>query len=88
MNQVLPSWNDTAAKRAITDFIAATVTDGADFVEPADRIATFDNDGTMWVEHPMYTEIMFTLDRVGELAQTHPEWKDQPPYNAVVNRDL
>ena len=54
---------------------------------PAERVATFDEDGTMWVEHPMYTEIMFTLDRVGELAQTHPEWKDQPPYNAVINRD-
>ena len=78
----LPSWNDGAAKKAIMDFVQTTTTQGSSkFVPPAERVATFDEDGTMWVEHPMYTEIMFTLDRVGELAQTHPEWKDQPPYN-------
>ena len=84
----LPSWNDGAAKKAIVDLVQATTIQGSPkFVAPAERVATFDEDGTMWVEHPMYTEIMFTLDRVGELARTHPEWKDQPPYNAVINRD-
>jgi len=84
----LPSWNDGTAKKAIVDFVHATTTQGSPkFVAPAERVATFDEDGTMWVEHPMYTEIMFTLDRVGELARTHPEWKDQPPFSAVINRD-
>ena len=84
----LPSWNDGPAKKAIVDFVQTTTTQGSPkFVPPAERVATFDEDGTMWVEHPMYTEIMFTLDRVGELARTHPEWKDQPPYSAIINRD-
>ena len=84
----LPSWNDGSAKKAIVEFVQTTTTQGSPkFVSPAERVATFDEDGTMWVEHPMYTEIMFTLDRVGELARTHPEWKDQPPFSAVINRD-
>jgi hypothetical protein len=70
----LPSWNDGPAKKAIVEFVQTTTTQGKPgFVPPAERVATFDEDGTMWVEHPMYTEIMFTLERVAELAQTHPE---------------
>ncbi len=84
----LPSWNDGPAKKAIVAFVQTTTAQGSPgFVPPAERVATFDEDGTMWVEHPMYTEIMFTLDRVAELAQKHPEWKDQPPYNAVITGD-
>ena len=88
MNQVLPSWNDTAAKRAITEFIAATVTDGADFVEPADRIATFDNDGTMWVEKPAPPQVDFIFRALAKAAQEDLSLAGQQPYKAVVERDI
>ena len=69
----LPSWNDGAAKEAILEFVAAvTDEDGKDYVKPADRIATFDNDGTLWVEYPMYTQVLFAFERVKELAPQHP----------------
>jgi phosphoserine phosphatase len=81
----LPSWNDGAAKQAIVKFVnAVTTTGGADYVAPADRIATFDQDGTLWVEHPVYTQAMFALDRVHELAPQHPEWKTKEPFKAVL----
>jgi phosphoglycolate phosphatase-like HAD superfamily hydrolase len=64
-----------------------TTEDGADYVAPADRIATFDNDGTLWVEHPLYTQAMFALDRVAALAPEHPEWKDQEPFKSVLAGD-
>ncbi len=84
----LGSWNDGPAKRAIVAFVKATTEPGnPGFVPPAERVATFDNDGTLWVEHPLYTEINFTLARVAELAPQHPEWKDKPPFKAVVDRD-
>jgi phosphoserine phosphatase len=84
----LPSWNDGAAKQAILGFIEAVTTEGgADYVAPEDRIATFDNDGTLWVEHPLYTQGVFALDRVAALAPEHPEWKDQEPFKAVLARD-
>jgi phosphoglycolate phosphatase-like HAD superfamily hydrolase len=84
----LPSWNDGAAKTAIVDFVKAVTTEGgADFVPPEDRIATFDQDGTLWVEHPLYTQAMFALDRVVELAPEHPEWKTKKPFKAVLTRD-
>jgi phosphoserine phosphatase len=84
----LPSWNDGAAKTAIVEFVnAVTTTGGADFVPPADRIATFDQDGTLWVEHPLYTQAMFALDRVHELAPKHPEWKTKEPFKAVLAGD-
>jgi len=68
--------------------VQTTTTQGSpEFVPPAERVATFDEDGTMWVEHPMYTEIMFTLERVVELSRTHPELKDQPRYSAVIPGD-
>ena len=85
----LPSWNDGPAKQAITEFVAA-VTDknGKDYVKPADRIATFDNDGTLWVEYPMYTQFLFAFDRVKELAPKHPEWKTTQPFKAVLEGDM
>ena len=85
----LPSWNDGANKRAITDFVArVTQHGGPDFVPPAERIATFDNDGTLWVEHPMYAQLAFALDRVKALAPMHPEWKDTQPFKAVLEGDM
>ena len=85
----LPSWNDGPAKQAITEFVAA-VTDknGKDYVKPAERIATFDNDGTLWVEYPMYTQFLFAFDRVKELAPKHPEWKTTQPFKAVLEGDM
>lgn len=84
----LPSWNDGPAKKAIIDFVQTT-TDKANpkFVPPEDRIATFDQDGTTWVEHPIYSQVLFAFERVAELAPQHPEWKTTPPFNAIVTGD-
>jgi hypothetical protein len=84
----LPSWNDTATKAQLLDFVRA-VSDPDDpaFVEPEARIATFDNDGTLWVEQPVYAEMAFALHRVRDLAQVHPEWKTQEPFKAVIEDD-
>ena len=85
----LPSWNDGAAKSAIVDFVTAVTTQGGpDFVPPEERIATFDNDGTLWVEQPMYTQFAFALDRVKALAPQHPEWATTQPFKAVIDNDL
>jgi hypothetical protein len=85
----LPSWNDGASKQAITGFVArVTQQGGPDFVPPAERIATFDNDGTLWVEHPMYTQLAFILDRVKALAPQHPQWTSTQPFKAVLERDM
>ena len=84
----LPSWNDNGTKARIIDFVRS-VTDPEDpaFVEPEDRVATFDNDGTLWAEQPLYTELAFALHRVRDLAKVHPEWKDQQPFKAVIEDD-
>lgn len=84
----LPSWNDGPAKQAIIQFVRDT-TDmaGPKYVPPEDRIVTFDEDGTTWVEHPMYTEIVFAMDRVVELSANHPEWKQKMPFKAIIERD-
>jgi hypothetical protein len=88
-NDPLPSWNDTAAKQAIVDFVGRVTKAGApDFVPPAERIATFDNDGTLWVEQPMYVQMAFALDRAKALAPLHPEWKDTQPFKAVLEGDM
>ena len=72
----LPSWNDGPAKQAILNFVKTTTeASSPNFVPPQDRIATFDQDGTTWIEHPMYTQLLFAFDRVHELAPKHPEWK-------------
>jgi hypothetical protein len=85
----LPSWNEGATKQSILDFVAAVTREGSpDFVPPAGRIATFDNDGTLWVEHPMYTQMAFALDRVKALAPLHPEWKDTQPFKAALEGDM
>jgi hypothetical protein len=85
----LPSWNDGETKTAILEFVAA-VTDenGKDYVEPAARIATVDHDGTLWVEYPMYTQILFAFDRVKELAPQHPEWNTTQPFKALLEGDM
>ncbi len=85
----LASWRDGPAKQAILDFVRRT-TDRASpsYVPPEDRIATFDQDGTLWVEHPLYTQAMFALDRVHALAPRHPEWQSQEPLKAVLSNDL
>jgi len=85
----LTSWNDGPARQAIVTFVEKVTTEGSpDFVPPAERIATFDNDGTLWPSHPMYTQLAFALDRIKELAPQHPEWKTQQPFKAVLDNDL
>jgi hypothetical protein len=85
----LGSWNDGPAKRAILDFVHTTTDrSSSNFVAPEDRIATFDQDGTLWVEHPLYTQAMFALDRVHELAPQHPEWQNQEPFKSVLSNDM
>ncbi|MBY5540542.1 haloacid dehalogenase-like hydrolase [Rhizobium leguminosarum] len=85
----LPSWNDTAPKQAIVSFVEKVTKAGsADFVPEAERIAVFDNDGTLWVEHPMYTQLAFAMDRVKTLAPQHPEWKETQPFKAVLEGDM
>ncbi|MBY8978031.1 haloacid dehalogenase-like hydrolase [Rhodobacteraceae bacterium NNCM2] len=85
----LPSWNDGENKAAIIAFVE-TVTDesSADYVDPPERIATFDNDGTLWTEHPIYTQLYFVLDRVKKLAPEHPEWKTKQPFKGVLEGDM
>lgn len=85
----LPSWNDGPAKTAITDFVSRTTTEsGPDFVKPAERVAVFDNDGTLWSEQPMYFQLAFALDRVKAMAPEHPEWKDAEPFKSLLANDL
>jgi phosphoglycolate phosphatase-like HAD superfamily hydrolase len=85
----LPSWNDGAAKRAIVDFVKRVTTpSGKDFVPEPERIATFDNDGTLWAEQPIYFQFAFVCDRIKALAPQHPEWKTKQPYQAVLNGDM
>jgi hypothetical protein len=85
----LPSWNEGPAKRAITTFVAKVTNVGSpEFVPPAERIATFDNDGTLWAEQPMYFQLRFALDRLKALAPQHPEWKDKEPFASLLRGDL
>jgi hypothetical protein len=88
LSDPLPSWNEGVAKSSILDFVAATTTVGnPDFVAPADRIATFDNDGNLWSEQPYYFQLQFGLDRVKEMADQHPEWKTDPLFAAAIAGD-
>ena len=88
-SDVLPSWNDTAAKKAIVAFVDKVTTPGSpDLVPPAERVAVFDNDGTLWSEQPMYVQLAFALDRVKALAPQHPYWKDKPPFKAALEGDM
>ena len=85
----LPSWNDTAPKRAIVAFVGrAALPTSPGFVPPAERIATFDNDGTLWAEQPVYVQLLFVIDRVKALAARHPEWRTEQPFAAVLEGNL
>jgi phosphoglycolate phosphatase-like HAD superfamily hydrolase len=87
-NDPLPSWNDGAAKHAILGFVAAVTKEGGDqFVPVEDRIATFDNDGTLWCEQPLYNQAVFAIDRIRALATDHPEWQQQQPFQAILTND-
>lgn len=85
----LPSWNDGPAKQSIVDFVKK-ITDPASpgYVPPTERIATFDNDGTLWSEQPAYFQLLFAIDRVKALAPQHPEWKTKQPFKAVLDNDM
>jgi hypothetical protein len=86
---ILPSWNEGPSKQAVLSFIEKTTTPGsADFVPAPERIAVFDNDGTLWSEQPIYVQIAFTFDRVKALAPQRPEWKTKQPFKAVLEDDL
>jgi phosphoglycolate phosphatase-like HAD superfamily hydrolase len=85
----LPSWNEGASKKSIIDFVSKTTTEGSkDFIPVADRIAVFDNDGTLWSEKPVPFQLYFVIDRIKELAPQHPEWKTIQPYKALLEGDL
>ncbi len=85
----LPSWNDGPTKEAIVGFVEKVTEEGGpDYVRPEDRIATFDNDGTLWAEKPVYFQLLFAIDRVKQLAPEHPEWKDKQPFNAAIEGDM
>jgi len=84
----LSSWNNTGPKKAIIDFVERVTKEGGpDFVPVNERIATFDNDGTLWVEQPIYTQFVFAIDRVKAMAPQHPEWKTEQPFKAVLEND-
>ncbi len=85
----LASWNDGEARKSIVEFVAKVTRPGSpEFVPVAERIAVFDNDGTLWIEQPMYVQLAFALDRVKALATQHPEWKTTQPFKAVLDGDL
>ncbi len=85
----LPSWRDGATKSAIVEFITSTVTEGnKNYVQPDERVAVFDNDGTLWSEQPFYIQLGFALDRVKALAEENPDWKEKEPFKSVLNNDV
>ncbi len=85
----LPSWNEGPAKNALAEFVARVTKEGTtEFVPVADRIAVFDNDGTLWSEQPIYFQAMFAFDRIKSLSSQHPDWKEKPPFKAVIEGDL
>lgn len=88
-NDPLPSWNEGVSKQAIVQFVEDVSTaNGSSFVPSSERIAVFDNDGTLWAEQPLYFQLVFAIDRVKALAPMHPEWQDQQPFKAVLEDDL
>jgi phosphoglycolate phosphatase-like HAD superfamily hydrolase len=87
--QQLPSWGVSASRTVIMEFVEATTTPAnPEFVKPAERIAVFDNDGTLWAEQPFYFQLVYAIDRVKELAPEHPEWREQMPFKAVLEGDI
>ena len=88
-HEPLPSWNNTPSKHAIMTFVEEiTNPDTTTYVPPEERIAVFDNDGTLWSEQPLYFQLTFALDRIHALAPTHPEWKNQQPFKAALENDM
>jgi hypothetical protein len=88
-SEILPSWNDGKSKQSIIDFVTKVTKEGSpDFIPAADRLATFDNDGTLWGEQPLYVQLFFALDRIKALAPEHPEWKAKEPFASVLKGDL
>lgn len=88
-SEPLPSWNDGATKQAIMDFVVRVTKDGsADYVPEAQRVAVFDNDGTLWAEQPMYVQALFVADRVKTLASQHPEWTTKEPFASLLKGDV
>jgi phosphoglycolate phosphatase-like HAD superfamily hydrolase len=87
--QKLPSWTEGVAKKSIVEFVGRVTTEGSpDFVPRVDRVAVFDNDGTLWSEQPMYVQVAFVLDRIKELARKHPEWKRKEPFKSVLDGNV
>src|SRR5271156_4059139 len=85
----LASWNEGATKNSIIEFVArVTKAGGEDYVAPEERIATFDNDGTLWSEKPYYFQFAFVIDRVKALAGKHPKWKEQQPFQGILAGDV
>ena len=85
----LPSWNEGPAKKSVVEFVAKVAKKGGpEFVSPGERIAVFDNDGTLWAEQPFYFQGLFVFDRVRALAPQHPEWMEQQPFKAVLDDDM
>ena len=85
----LPSWTNADPRAAIVTFVTSVVTEGTcDYVAPDDRIAVFDNDGTLWCEQPAYTQLAFAIDRLKALAPGHPEWKGKEPFDSLVSGDM
>ena len=89
LSDPLPAWNDGAVKKSIADFVARVTAQGTpDFVPAEQRIATFDNDGTLWTEQPVYFQVAFAFDEIKRLAPQHPEWKTKQPFKAVLDKDM
>lgn len=84
----LPSWSEGKSKKAIIDFVSRTTKEGSDFIPVEDRIACFDNDGTLWGEQPMYFQLAFAIDRIKTMAPERPAWKEEQPYKALLEGDL
>ncbi len=85
----LPSWNDGASKQSIVDFVTRVTTEGGpDYVKPEERVATFDNDGTLWIEQPLYNQFVFAIDEVKRQANKHPEWATKEPFKSVLAGDM
>lgn len=82
----LPSWNEGKIKKNIIDFVEQVTTpSNPNYLMPAERVAVFDNDGTLWLEQPLYTQLMFVIDRIKQLAPKHPEWQRQSPFKAILS---
>ena len=86
---VLPSWNDVTSKKNIVAYVTDVINpESPNFIEIKDRIATFDNEGNLWAEQPVYFQLYFAMDRIKAMAAEHPEWKTEQPYQAILEDDM